>query len=208
MAFIEIENRYSTLAETSCCLSCGGAIDYSLPKSGEICLDLGSGRGKDVLKMAADVGDSGFVYGLDISDGMIQKAEKNANKFDVKNVKFLKSELENIPLENNFVDLIISNCTINHAINKQQVWNEVYRVLKPNGRFVVSDIYSTAEVPAEFSNDPVAVAECWAGAITKENYLNILNKAGFSEIEILEESAPYSKGKIDVSSFTIKGIKN
>lgn len=207
MALIEIDKRYSQLAETACCLSCGGAINYSQPKSGEICVDLGSGRGTDVLRMAEDVGETGFVYGIDISDGMLEKARKNAAKFDVANVKFIKSQLEVIPLEANSVDLLISNCTINHASDKNAVWNEIFRILKVGGRFVVSDIYSTEPVPNEYHNDPVAVSECWAGAITKEEYFEILNKAEFSNVQILEESAPYSKGKINVCSFTIKCIK-
>jgi ubiquinone/menaquinone biosynthesis C-methylase UbiE len=207
MAIIEITERYSALAESCCSLSCGGAIDYAKAKEGEFCLDLGSGRGTDVLAMAADVGENGFAYGLDISDGMLEKARKNAAKFDANNVEFIKSELEIIPLEDNKLDLIISNCTLNHAKDKQAVWNEIYRTLKPGGRFVVSDIYSTETVPEEFANDPQAVAECWAGAITKDEYIKVLNKAGFSEIEILEDSAPYPKGNIEVCSFTIKSIK-
>jgi ubiquinone/menaquinone biosynthesis C-methylase UbiE len=207
MALVEINKRYSELAVDNCCLSCGGAVDHSKPKEGEVCLDLGSGRGIDVLRMADEVGAEGFVYGLDISDGMLKKSQSTANKMGVKNVMFLKSELEVIPLEENSVDLIISNCTINHASDKQSVWNEVYRVLKSKGRFVVSDIYSTEQVPGEFRNDPEAIAECWAGAVTREEYMNQLTKAGFRKIEVLEESAPYEKGKIKVSSITIKGYK-
>lgn len=207
MNLVEIENRYSELAESSCCLSCGCAVDYSQAKPGEACLDLGSGRGTDVLRMAEEVGELGFVYGLDISDGMLDKATKNAEKFEVANVKFFKSELEVIPLPDNSLDLIISNCTLNHAYDKQSVWNEIHRTLKDNGRFVISDIYSTQTVPAIYKNDPVAVAECWAGAITKPEYLEILDKAGFKDVEILEEGSPYAKGKIDVVSFTIKSLK-
>jgi ubiquinone/menaquinone biosynthesis C-methylase UbiE len=207
MNLMEIENRYSDLAESTCCLSCGIAIDYSQAKPGEFCLDLGSGRGTDVLRMADEVGETGFVYGLDISDGMLEKAKKNAAKFEVSNVKFFKSELEVIPLPDNSLDLVISNCTLNHAYDKQAVWNEIHRTLKENGRFVISDIYSTQTVPSIYKNDPVAVAECWAGAITRPEYLEILDKAGFKDIEILEEGSPYAKGKIDVVSFTIKSFK-
>jgi arsenite methyltransferase len=207
MALIEIENRYSALAETSCCLSCGGALNYTELKEGEICVDLGSGRGNDVLRMAEEVGQSGFVYGIDISDGMLEKARKNAEKFEVKNVSFIKSELESIKLDNNIADLIVSNCTINHANNKQAVWNEIFRILKNNGRFVISDIYSTDVVPDEYKNDPVAIAECWAGSVTKEEYMEQLQNAGFDKIDILEESMPYSKGKINVVSITIASLK-
>lgn len=202
-----INIRYSELADTSCCLSCGGAVNHSKVAEGEVCVDLGSGRGTDALRLAETVGSEGMVYGLDLSDGMIQKAEKTAERLGVKNVKFIKTDLEQMPLEPDTVNLVISNCVINHAKNKQNVWNEVHRILKPGGRFVVSDIYSSAEVPAEYKNDPEAIAECWAGSVTREVYLSQLEDAGFSSIEILEESDSYPKGKIEVSSWTILGYK-
>lgn len=193
MDITEINKRYSELAEDTCCLSCGGAFDLSNPQPGEVCVDLGSGRGNDVIRMAQTVGDKGFVFGVDVSDGMIEKARANAAKFGIENVKFLKSELEKIDLESNCADLAISNCTINHASDKQAVWNEVYRILKNGGRFFVSDIYSLRPVPEEYSNDPVAVSECWAGAITKDMYLKVLDNAGFTQVTIMEESKPYKK---------------
>ncbi|PKL35195.1 MAG: methyltransferase type 11 [Spirochaetae bacterium HGW-Spirochaetae-1] len=203
----QINKRYSSLAESNCCLSCGGAINYTNAQTGEICLDMGSGRGNDVLRLADMTGPDGFVYGLDVSDGMIEKARKNAEKFDVNNVRFLQSELEIIPVADDHLDLVISNCTINHARDKNRVWKEIFRVLKPGGRFVVSDIYSSEPVPEEHRNDPVAVAECWAGSVTRDEYMEQLRDAGFDNIEIIEESAPYPKGKIEVSSFTIRGYK-
>jgi ubiquinone/menaquinone biosynthesis C-methylase UbiE len=166
---------------------------------------LGSGRGTDVLRLADEVGETGFVYGVDVSDGMLKKAEKNAEKLGVTNVKFIKSELEDIKIETGTVNLVISNCTINHASDKLKTWSEIKRILKKGGRFVVSDIYSIGEVPEEYRTDPQAVAECWAGATTKQEYLDTLTKVGFKDIEILEESAPYPKGKIQVASFTIAG---
>ncbi|MBN2348670.1 MAG: methyltransferase domain-containing protein [Bacteroidales bacterium] len=207
MALIEINNRYSKLAEDTCCLSCGGAVNYSKAANGEICLDLGSGRGTDVLRLAEEVGKTGFVYGVDISQGMLDKANRTAEKMGVTNVKFIRSELEEIPLDSETVDLVISNCTINHAKNKDQVWNEIFRILKNNGRFVVSDIYSSEPVPEQYRNDPVAVSECWAGSVTRQEYLDTLENSGFKNIQIIEESAPYPKGKIEVSSFTISGFK-
>lgn len=202
-----INLRYSQLSESNCCLSCGGAINYAKPQKGETCVDLGSGRGNDVIRMAEEVGESGFVYGIDISDGMISKAKANLEKFDVNNAAIIKSELEKLPLADNCADLIISNCTINHSSDKQSVWNEAYRILKPGGRFVVSDIYSIEEIPDIYKNDPEAVAECWAGAVTKTEYLDMLNTAGFENIAIFEESIPYLKGQAKVSSFTISGKK-
>jgi arsenite methyltransferase len=202
-----INERYSKLAEDTCCLSCGGAINFSDPKPGEVCVDLGCGRGNDVIRMAQAAGDKGFAYGIDISDGMIEKAHKNAEKLEITNVKFLKSELESIQLPSNTADLVISNCTINHVNDKKAIWNEIYRILKKGGRFVISDIYSLEDVPEEYRNDPVAVSECWAGSIKKDEYLKIISEAGFSEVDILEESKPYIKGKIEISSLTIFGKK-
>ena len=207
MEIKEINNRYSQLAESECCLSCGGAINYAEPKTGEVCVDLGSGRGTDVLRMAESVGETGFVYGIDISDGMLDKARKNAEKFNVKNVSFVQSDLEKIELQDKVADLVISNCTINHASDKQAVWIEVFRILKSGGRFVVSDIYATSPIADEFRNDPVAIAECWAGAVTRVEYMQQLENAGFASVEVLEESSPYAKGNAEVVSFTIVGKK-
>jgi len=202
-----INERYTQLSETSCCLSCGGAINHAKPQPGEICVDLGSGRGNDVIRMAESVGDKGHAYGIDISEGMITKARANIAKFEIVNATILQAELEKLPFVNNLVDLVISNCTINHASDKQAVWNEVYRILKIAGRFVVSDIYSTSPIADEYRNDPAAVAECWAGAVTKDEYLTMLESAGFKNIIIYEESAPYEKGNAEVASLTISGRK-
>ncbi|MBL8027089.1 MAG: methyltransferase domain-containing protein [Fibrobacteres bacterium] len=207
MSTQEINKRYSKLAETSCCLSCGGAINYAEPQKGEICLDIGSGRGTDVIRLSDAVGETGFVYGQDAAAGMLKKAREMAAKLLVKNVEFIESQIEVIPLPADSIDLIISNCTLNHASDKKAVWSEIYRVLTKGGRFVVSDIYSSETVPPEYANNPEAVAECWAGSVTREVYLQTLNDCGFSSVEILEESKPYDKGKIKVSSFTIKGFK-
>jgi ubiquinone/menaquinone biosynthesis C-methylase UbiE len=207
MDYSSINLRYSQLAKTDCCLSCGGALNYSKVKPGEVCVDLGSGRGTDVLRMAELAGESGFAYGIDISEGMLATARENASKFGVTNVKFIHSELEKLDLPDQTADLVVSNCTINHADNKTAVWNEIYRILKKGGRFVVSDIYATSPVPEEYRNDPVAVSECWAGSVTRDEYLKTLNDAGFRTITILEESKPYPKGKVEVCSFTIAGEK-
>lgn len=204
----QIQVRYTELAnDDTCCLSCGGAIEYSKAQTGETCVDLGSGKGIDVLRLAEEVGETGFAYGIDVSEGMLKKAERNANKLGIENVQFIKSELEDLKLDSKTVNLVISNCTINHASDKYKAWSEIERILKNSGRFVVSDIYSIEEVPEEYRNDPVAVAECWAGSTTKEEYLDTLTKVGFKNIEIIEESKPYKKGKIEVVSFTIAGNK-
>lgn len=207
MTYTEINKRYSDLAESNCCLSCGGAINYSEAAKGEVCVDLGSGRGSDVLRLAGTVGPEGFVYGIDISDGMIIKAISTAERLGVKNVGFIQSSLEKLDLGDRIADLVISNCTINHANNKQAVWNEIFRILKTGGRFVVSDIYSIEPIPDEYKNDPVAISECWAGSVTRDEYLEQVTLAGFKSIRIIEESLPYVKGKTNVSSWTITAEK-
>lgn len=204
----EINKRYSELAESTCCLSCGGALNHADAALNEVCVDLGSGRGTDVMRLAESVGEKGFVYGIDISDGMLLKARSTAERLGITNVEFVLSQLEDLKLNNNIADLVISNCTINHASDKQKVWNEIYRILKTGGRFVISDIYSTNPIPDQYKNDPVAIAECWAGSVTRSEYLEQLENAGFTSVKILEESDPYEKGKVMVSSWTIYGIKN
>jgi arsenite methyltransferase len=207
MSLVEINKRYSELAKSDCCLSCGGAINYAEAQPDEVCVDLGSGRGTDAIRLAEAVGKDGFVFGIDISEGMIEKAFKTAERLGVTNVDFIKCSLEKLRLKDGIADLVISNCTINHAADKQSVWNEIYRILKKGGRFIVSDIYSLGPVPEEYRNDPEAIAECWAGSVTRDAYLQQLKNAGFSSINIIEESTPYSKGKVMVSSWTIAGKK-
>lgn len=204
----QIQIRYTLLAEDdTCCLSCGGAVNYAHAREGEVCVDLGSGKGNDVLRLAEEVGERGRVYGIDVSEGMLKKARKNAAKLGISQVEFVKSELEDLKLASETANLVISNCTINHAADKHRVWSEIERILKKSGRFVVSDIYALSEVPEVYRNDPQAVAECWAGAVTKEEYLETLKSVGFKSIQIIEESKPYKKGEVEVVSFTISGKK-
>ena len=202
-----VNERYSSLAGSGCCLSCGGAVNHAEAKPGEVCVDLGSGRGRDVLRLAEAVGPNGHAFGIDASEGMLEKARETAKRLGVANATFLKGDLQSLPLESKSVDLVISNCTINHAADKQAVWNEIHRVLKPGGRFVVSDIYATSEVPQEYAADPQAVAECWAGAATRDQYFHQLAQAGFAHVQVREESDPYPKGKIEVASMTIIGSR-
>lgn len=208
MEYKEINKRYSDLSGSSCCLSCGGAINHARVHPGEICIDLGSGRGTDVIRLAEQAGEKGFAYGIDISGGMIRKSIEVAGRLGIKNATFISCPIEKLDINSNTADVVISNCTINHSADKQEVWNEIFRVLRSGGRFVVSDIYSTVPVPDKYRNDPQAVAECWAGSVTRDEYLEQIKKAGFSSVKVLEESAPYEKGSIMVSSWTIEGIKN
>ena len=203
-----ISVRYDELSGQQCCLSCGGAINFADISPGFYCADLGSGKGYDVMKMATLAGENGYVWGVDVSESMMETGKSNAARLNLKNVEFIKSELENIRLRDKTLDLVLSNCTINHSLKQEKVWEEIFRILKPGGHFVVSDIYAMEQVPEKFRNDPVAVSECWAGAVIKDVYFSNIRNAGFSAVEIIEESAPYEKGSIKVRSFTVKGYKS
>ncbi len=202
-----IETRYGALAEVSCCLSCGSAVRYITAAPGQVCVDLGSGRGTDVLRLAEQVAPNGQAYGIDITEVMLEKARKTAQKTGIENAAFLRADLEALPLPDASVDWVTSNCVLNHANDKSKVWREIARILRPGGRFVISDIYALQPVPEVYRNDPAAIAECWAGASTKADYLTTIAAAGLVDVEILEESAPYEKGKATVASFTIAGAR-
>ncbi|MDX9941355.1 MAG: methyltransferase domain-containing protein [Bacteroidales bacterium] len=198
---------FDGLSKKNCRLSCGGAFSLATIIPGDTCIDLGCGKGHDVMRMARVTGEKGHAFGIDLSRGMIETAKMNAEVMRAHNASFIQSTLEEITLEDDMADVVISNCTINHSLHQGQVWNEIFRILKPGGTFVVSDIYATEEVPEQYKTDPSAVAGCWAGAETKENYLAHIAKAGFVNISILEESAPYTKGCIRAASFTLQGKK-
>jgi SAM-dependent methyltransferase len=202
-----IETRYSALAEVACCLSCGSAVGYITAAPGQVCVDLGSGRGTDVLRLAEQVAPNGRAYGIDITEAMLDKARKTAAKTGIENASFLNADLEALPLADASVDWVTSNCVLNHARDKSKVWREIARILRPGGRFVVSDIYAVEPVPEEYRNDPAAIAECWAGASLKADYLTTILAAGLVDVQVLEESAPYAKGKAIVASFTIAGAR-
>src|SRR5438876_217225 len=165
-------------------LGCGNPTALAELKPGERVLDLGSGGGIDVLLSARRVGPTGFAYGLDMTDAMLELAERNRVEANVKNVRFLKGVIENIPLPDNAVDVVISNCVINLSADKAQVLREAYRVLAPGGRFAVSDIVFLGHFPPAIRNDLEAWAGCIAGALEEEAYRQLLAEAGFTNTEI------------------------
>jgi arsenite methyltransferase len=165
-------------------LGCGNPTALAALNPGEIVLDLGSGGGIDVLLAAQRVGPSGFAYGLDMTDEMLILAEKNKAESGTENVRFLKGCIEEIPLPDNSVDVIISNCVINLSINKDAVIQEAFRVLKPGGRFAVSDVVIDGAMPAAVRADMDAYVGCVAGALEKIDYLARLSRGGFVEASI------------------------
>jgi arsenite methyltransferase len=165
-------------------LGCGNPTALAELKPGEIVLDLGSGGGIDVLLSARRVGPTGKAYGLDMTEEMLALAEENRRKSGLTNVEFLKGEIENVPLPDNSVDVIISNCVVNLSVDKDRVLQEAFRVLKPGGRFAISDVVVRGNVPAGIKKSMELWVGCVAGALTDEEYGTKLADAGFSHIDI------------------------
>jgi SAM-dependent methyltransferase len=165
-------------------LGCGNPTALAELKPGETVLDLGSGGGIDVLLSAKRVGPTGKAYGLDMTDEMLALARENQRKAGVQNVEFLKGEIEQIPLPDNTVDVIISNCVINLSADKDRVLAEAFRVLKPGGRFAVSDVVVRGEVPSAIRRNVELWIGCVAGALEEQEYRDKLGKAGFEGIDV------------------------
>jgi SAM-dependent methyltransferase len=165
-------------------LGCGNPTLLAQLNPGETVLDLGSGGGIDVLLSARRVGPTGKAYGLDMTDEMLALARENQRQAGVENVEFLRGEIENIPLPDNSVDVIISNCVINLSADKDRVLREAFRVLKPGGRFAVSDVVVHGDVPAEVRQNVLLWVGCIAGALQDTEYISKLGDAGFEAIEI------------------------
>jgi SAM-dependent methyltransferase len=172
-------------------LGCGNPTALAQLNPGETVLDLGSGGGIDVLLSAKRVGPTGKAYGLDMTDDMLALARENQKKAGLTNVEFLKGEIENIPLPDNSVDVIISNCVINLSANKDRVLQEAFRVLKPGGRFAVSDVVVRGQVPDEIRKSMLLWVGCIAGALGDHEYVSKLSDAGFAAVEI-EPTRVYS----------------
>jgi arsenite methyltransferase len=165
-------------------LGCGNPTALAELRQGETVLDLGSGGGIDVLLSARRVGPTGKAYGLDMTDEMLELARENARKAGAENVEFLKGEIEQIPLPDNSVDVIISNCVINLSGDKRRVLAEAFRVLKPGGRFAVSDVVARGQLPPEVKRDMELWAGCVAGALEENEFLTLLTEVGFEDADI------------------------
>ena len=165
-------------------LGCGNPTALAELKPGQVVLDLGSGGGIDVLLSAKRVGPTGKVYGLDMTDEMLELANENKRRAGVENVEFLKGDIEQIPLPDESVDVIISNCVINLSADKRKVLSEAFRVLKPGGRFAVSDVVVRGFVPEEVRNSMELWIGCVAGALEEQEFLSLLRDAGFAKPSI------------------------
>jgi len=169
-------------------LGCGNPVALASLKKGEVVLDLGSGAGFDCFLAANIVGKTGKVIGVDMTPEMIEKARENARKGGYENVEFRLGEIENLPTADNYVDAIISNCVINLSPEKDRVFRDAFRVLKPGGRLMVSDIVLMSELPDSIKKSVAAYVSCVAGAAMKDEYLENIKSAGFKEVTIVDEA--------------------
>ncbi|MFX1404617.1 MAG: arsenite methyltransferase [Promethearchaeota archaeon] len=166
---------------------CGNPTALAGLKEGEVVLDLGSGAGLDAFMAARQVGETGHVIGVDMTLAMIEKARENAEKLGAKNVEFRSGDIEALPIEEESVDVIISNCVINLAPDKAKVFQESFRVLRPGGRMLISDIVLEASLPQETRDEVATYTGCLGGAILKEEYLQLIRDAGFIDVRIVSE---------------------
>ena len=199
--------RYDGLASCCCSLSCGSALDRAELQPGEVLVDLGCGRGQDVIRAAWRVGATGAAIGGDLSEEMLAKARASVPPF-LANVRFVRSDLAPLALADGTANVVVSNCTINHAPDKTAVYREIHRVLRPGGRFVVADVIAESTLPEAVRGDPAAWAACYGGAITQDEYLAAIAAAGFATIEVLDRSDPYEKGGVQVRSLTVRGVRD
>jgi len=178
-------------ADSNLGLGCGNPLAIASLEEGEVVLDLGSGAGFDAFLASDKVGKTGKVIGVDMTDEMLEKARENAKKGGYTNVEFRKGDIENLPVDNESIDTVISNCVINLAPDKEKVFKEAYRVLKSGGRLMVSDVVLTKPLPEELKKDEELLIGCISGAILKQDYLKLLEKAEFSNIRIHKETPAY-----------------
>lgn len=190
-------------------LGCGNPIANAELKEGETVLDLGSGGGIDCFLAAKRVGESGQVIGVDMTSEMINRARETKKRESIDNVEFRLGEIENLPVADNAVDLIISNCVINLSTDKQRVFKETFRVLKPGGRINVSDIVLVSDLPDRIKNDLNFYVGCVSGAVKESEYLGLIEKAGFKDISTtlnFDTGAPDNK-QVPIKSITVKAFK-
>ena len=208
----EIEGLPEDIVKAS--FGCGNPTALAELYAGEVVLDLGSGAGLDVLLSAKRVGPNGKAYGLDMTDEMLAVAKQNQSQSGISNVEFLKGHIEDIPLSDSTIDVIISNCVINLSADKDKVLQEAYRVLNPGGRLAISDIVLTRELPKSVQTDIAAWAGCIAGALLEQEYQEKLMAAGFTNIEIVrtriydfndEQTASYLSSVSEVEKQDLNG---
>jgi SAM-dependent methyltransferase len=195
--------RYGALASSAGSLSCGRALDVADPREGEDVVDLGCGRGGDVARAAERVGPGGSATGVDGNERMLAAATEALSGRT--NARVVKSDLSAVALPDRCAHVVVSNCAINHAPDKAAVYREVHRLLRPGGRFAVSDVVSEKPLPDAVRNDPAAWAACYGGSIPEVDYLAAIAAAGLRGVEVVRRTDPYEKGGVLVRSITVTG---
>lgn len=206
-------------------LGCGLPTEFADLKKGDIVVDLGAGAGNDVFVARSIVGDSGKVIGIDMTEEMIDLANKNKEKLGFTNIEFRLGEIDDLPIDENSIDVVISNCVLNLVPNKKRAFSEIHRILKQNGHFCVSDIVLVGNLPEGLKKSAEMYAGCVAGALQKDDYIGIINKTGFKNVEIKqtktitipddilikylneEQLANYNNSGIGIFSITVVGNK-
>ncbi len=224
-----LQDDYSGLdgyvADADLGLGCGMPTELAGIKKDDTVIDLGSGAGNDVFVARALVGDSGKIVGIDMTEQMINKANENNDKLGYKNVEFRLGEIEDMPIENDTADVVVSNCVLNLVPDKEKAFAEMYRIIKPGGHFCVSDIVLKGELPEGLKKSAEMYAGCVSGAIQQDDYLEIINSAGFKNVEIKKkkvielpddilndflsekELSIFKENKIGIFSITVIGYK-
>jgi SAM-dependent methyltransferase len=170
-------------------LGCGLPTQFAMIKKGDVVIDLGSGAGNDCFVARAETGESGKVIGIDFTEAMIAKARTNAENLGYNNVEFRHGDIEHIPITTNSADVVVSNCVLNLVPNKNNVFKEIFRVLKPGGHFSISDVVLTGDLPQKIKNAAEMYAGCVSGAIQKDTYLELIQINGFKNLQIQKEKA-------------------
>lgn len=202
--FTSAAHASSIVAEADLGLSCGSPTVYGDIHPGDTVLDLGSGAGVDVFRASHIVGSGGRVIGVDMTEDMIALARTNATKGGFTNTEFRLGEIEDLPVDDLSIDVVLSNCVINLVPDKARAFTEIHRVLAAGGRFVISDIVTTGEMPADLRDDLAAWAECVSGAIDRTAYLDLIEAAGFSEVEVVAE---HGYTGTPTRSITVRAVK-
>ena len=198
----------SDFLKMPCCLADGSTPELATPAQGEICVVLGTGPGISFDNLSTAVGADGFVYGIEPSKSELRRAERRTR--DMTNIELLQGLFETIELENGIADWVVSNCSLVHAQDKTRVWNEIFRVLKPGGRFAVSDLFAESPLPA-LRDKRKAASACLSDLLTREEYLYTLDTLDFRNVTIVEESPPYPAvylgRNINLASFLLTGTR-
>ncbi len=200
------KEQIEALADANLGLGCGNPTDLGQIKAGNTVLDLGSGAGLDCFLAAHKVGEKGKVIGVDMTQAMIDKARENAQKYKLSNVEFRLGDIENLPVDSASVDVIMSNCVINLAPNKEKVFTEAFRVLKHGGSMAISDVVLTGRLTEEQQKDEKLLSACVSGAILKDDYLSLLKQAGFT-VTIIDEDKEISKKWFGHNELPISSLK-